>query len=47
MGVVVLVHQQEIKILERFGRYYATMQPGLNFKIPLIDEVAYHHSMKE
>ena len=47
MGVVVLVHQQEIKILERFGKYFATLQPGLSFKLPFIDEVSYHHSLKE
>ena len=43
----VLVHQQEVKILERFGRYYSTLGPGFSFKLPLVDEVSYHHSLKE
>jgi len=43
----VLVHQQEVKILERFGRYHAALQPGFSFKLPWVDEVSYHHSLKE
>lgn len=43
----VLVHQQEVKILERFGKYCRTLQPGFSLKLPLIDEVSYHHSLKE
>ena len=46
-GFFTMVHQQEAKILERFGRFYLTLKPGFNFKIPIIDEVAYHHSLKE
>lgn len=47
MGIIVLVHQQEVKILERFGKYHRSMLPGLSFKLPFIDEVSYHHSLKE
>mmetsp|Transcript_5539 Transcript_5539/g.9460 ORF Transcript_5539/g.9460 Transcript_5539/m.9460 type:complete len:153 (-) Transcript_5539:743-1201(-) len=46
-GLFVLTHQQEAKILERFGRFYKTLPAGFTFKLPFIDEVAYHHSLKE
>lgn len=34
-------------LLERFGQYNRTLEPGFNFKIPFIDYIAYHHSLKE
>lgn len=34
-------------IIERFGRYVKLLEPGLKFKIPLFEIVAYHHSLKE
>lgn len=43
----VLTHQQEAKILERFGKFYKILQPGFTFKVPFVDEVSYHHSLKE
>lgn len=46
-GFIVLTHQQEVKILERFGRYARQLKPGIAFKIPIIDQVSYHHSLKE
>ena len=33
--------------MERFGKFYKILPAGLAFKIPLIDEIAYHHSLKE
>ena len=47
LGFFVLVHQQEAKVLERFGKFARLLEPGFNFKVPMIDEVAYHHSLKE
>ena len=47
IGFFVMTHQQEAKILERFGKFYRILQPGLAFKLPLFDEVSYHHSLKE
>ncbi|AWV99009.1 SPFH domain-containing protein [Arcticibacterium luteifluviistationis] len=46
MGVKV-VPQQRAYIAERLGRYYATLQPGINFLIPFVDRVAYKHGLKE
>lgn len=43
----VLTHQQEAKVLERFGKFYKLLQPGFSFKLPFVDEVSYHHSLKE
>ena len=34
---LVIIPQSETKIIERLGRYYATLQPGLNIIIPFID----------
>ena len=42
-----VVPQQEVYIVERLGRYHATLEAGLNFIIPIIDRVAYKHTLKE
>ena len=34
---VVIIPQSETKIIERFGKYYATLKPGINIIIPFID----------
>jgi regulator of protease activity HflC (stomatin/prohibitin superfamily) len=47
LGFYVLTHQNEAKVLERFGKFRKILQPGFAFKFPLLDEVAYHHSLKE
>mmetsp|Transcript_5629 Transcript_5629/g.13159 ORF Transcript_5629/g.13159 Transcript_5629/m.13159 type:complete len:392 (+) Transcript_5629:93-1268(+) len=45
--VAVLVPQQSAYVVERFGKYSGTLEPGLNFLIPVIDRIAYVHSLKE
>ena len=42
-----IVPQQSAVVVERFGRYYGTLEPGLRIIIPLFDRVAYVHSLKE
>ncbi|WP_047248468.1 SPFH domain-containing protein [Chromobacterium subtsugae] len=42
-----VVPQQNAFIVERLGRYHATLAPGLNIILPFIDRVAYRHSLKE
>ncbi|TCP09868.1 SPFH domain-containing protein [Caldimonas thermodepolymerans] len=42
-----VVPQQHAWVVERLGRYHATLTPGLNFLVPFIDRVAYKHSLKE
>ena len=34
---VVIIPQREPKIIERLGKYYATLKPGINLVIPFID----------
>lgn len=36
---VVIIPQSETKIIERLGKYYATLKPGINLVIPFIDRV--------
>lgn len=43
----VLVQQNHTVILERLGKFSRMLEPGLNFKIPFIDQAAYQHSLKE
>jgi len=42
-----VVPQQNAWVVERFGKYHATLSPGLNIVIPFMDRVAYKHSLKE
>ncbi len=42
-----IVPQQQAWIQERFGKFRAVLQPGLNIIIPFFDKVAYKHSLKE
>src|SRR5678815_3389010 len=44
---VKVVPQQNAWVVERLGRYHATLTPGLNFLVPFVDKVAYKHSLKE
>ena len=34
---VIIIPQSETKIIERLGKYYATLKPGINIIIPFID----------
>ena len=45
--MVKIVPQQEAWVIERFGKFNTTLQPGLNFIIPFVDRVAYKHTLKE
>ena len=42
-----VVPQQHAWIVERLGRFYAVLEPGLNFVIPVVDRVAYRHDLRE
>jgi regulator of protease activity HflC (stomatin/prohibitin superfamily) len=42
-----VVPQQHAWVVERLGKYHATLGPGLNIVIPFVDRVAYKHSLKE
>lgn len=42
-----VVPQQQAWVVERFGKFHGVLEPGLNFIIPLVDQVAYRQSLKE
>ena len=42
-----VVPQQHAWVVERLGKYHATLAPGLNIVVPFIDRIAYKHVLKE
>ena len=42
-----IVPQKQAFIVERLGKYYSTLDAGLHLLMPIIDRVAYKHSLKE
>lgn len=42
-----IVPQQHAWVVERWGRYHATLAPGLNMVVPFVDRIAYRHVLKE
>src|SRR5471030_3188811 len=42
-----VVPQQHAWVVERLGKYHATLGPGLNIVIPFVDRIAYKHILKE
>ena len=42
-----VVPQQQVFVVERLGRYRASLKAGFHLLIPFLDRVAYRHSLKE
>ncbi len=42
-----VVPQRTVFIIERLGKYHATLEAGFHILVPFIDKVAYKHSLKE
>lgn len=42
-----MVPQQDAWIVQRFGKYHKTLNAGLNFIMPFMDQIAYKHTLKE
>ena len=42
-----VVPQQVVFVVERLGRYHATLNAGFHLLVPFVDRVAYRHSLKE
>jgi regulator of protease activity HflC (stomatin/prohibitin superfamily) len=45
-GTVFMVRQQNIAIVERFGRFHRIAGPGLHIKIPLVDRIVSRVSLR-
>jgi regulator of protease activity HflC (stomatin/prohibitin superfamily) len=45
--VIVIVPQQEARIVEKLGKYSKTINAGLHILVPFLDRVAYRHTLKE
>lgn len=45
--MIKIVPQQQAWIIEKLGKFDKVLQPGLNLLIPLIQKVAYKHTLKE
>src|ERR671919_1179351 len=43
----VVVPQQSAFVVERLGRYHATLNAGFHVLVPFVDVVRYRHSLKE
>src|SRR5690242_5167127 len=43
----VVVPQQSAYVVERLGRYHATLGAGFHILIPFIDVIRYRHTLKE
>lgn len=42
-----VVPQQTAYVVERLGKFHASLQAGINYIIPFFDRVAYKHTLKE
>lgn len=47
VSMVKIVPQQQAWVLEMLGKYDKVLEPGLNIIIPIIQKVAYKHTLKE
>ena len=46
-SLVIIVHQGEVKVVESFGKYVKTLDPGLHFLIPILYSVRTKVSLKQ
>src|SRR6185503_3271199 len=42
-----VVPQQRAWVVERLGRFFGVLAPGLNFVVPFMDRIAYRHDLRE
>ncbi len=42
-----IVREKSAYIIERFGRYHRTLDPGFHFLVPVMENIAYRQSLKE
>ena len=42
-----IIPEKSAFIVERFGKFHTVLSPGFNWMVPILDRIAYKHSMKE
>ncbi len=47
VGSVRVINESEAALVERLGKYRATLRPGLNFVVPLLDRVVLRENLRE
>lgn len=47
LSALKVVPQRSVFIVERLGKYHASLEPGFHVLIPFIDKVVYRHTLKE
>ena len=47
LKTILIVPQKNAFIVERLGKYSATLEAGFHILIPFIDRVSYKHTLKE
>ncbi|MBF0529882.1 MAG: paraslipin, partial [Deltaproteobacteria bacterium] len=47
MKTIRIVPQKQAFIVERLGKYQATLEAGFHILVPFIDKVTYKHTLKE
>ena len=47
LGFFCIVGQEYAVMLHRFEKFHCQLEPGLNFKIPIIDKVHQTHDLRE
>lgn len=45
--VVNFVPQQEVWVIERFGKFHRMAEAGIQIVLPVLEQIAYHQSLKE
>ena len=45
--LIIVVPQQEARVIERLGKYSRTLNAGFYILMPFVDRVSYRHTLKE